>query len=125
MARSPMRMSAGGPIAVPLSVGLPARVYPRQRIRGILTRMGLQSKRVRGLPADALAYHVIALDLFMALSTRVVLRSLVGVLQGLAGEAGPVQVAGKGAISQARRCLGAAPLWELCRVRARPVAPED
>jgi hypothetical protein len=60
-----------------LSIGVLARIYPRERIRDILARMGLQSKRVRDLPADALVYPVIALGLFMAVSTREVLRSLI------------------------------------------------
>jgi len=119
-----MTMSAGGRIAEHLSVGLLARVYPRERIREILARMGLRSKRVRDLPADALVYYVIAFGLFMAVSTREVLRSLVEGLQWLAGDGGPVKVAGKVAISQARRRLGAAPLWELWRESARPIALE-
>ena len=56
MARTAMTMSSGGRIAEHLSVGLLARSYPRERIRGILERMGLQSKRVRDLPAEALVY---------------------------------------------------------------------
>ena len=111
-----MTMSSGGRIAEHLSVGLLARSYPRERIRGILERMGLQSKRVRDLPAEALVYYVIALGLFMAVSTGEVLRCLVEGLQWLEGGAGGrLKVAGKTAISQARNRLGADPLkalWE-------------
>jgi len=42
-----------------------------------LERTGLQSRRVRDLPAEALVYYVIALGLFMAVSTGEVLRCLV------------------------------------------------
>jgi len=116
MARTAMTMSSGGRIAEHLSVGLLARSYPRERIRGILERMGLQSKRVRDLPAEALVYYVIALGLFMAVSTGEVLRCLVEGLQWLEGGAGGrLKVAGKTAISQARNRLGADPLkalWE-------------
>jgi hypothetical protein len=124
MARSAMTMSGGGRIAEHLSIGLLARTYPRERIRNILVRMGLQSKRVRDLPAEALVYYVIALGLFMAVSTGEVLRSLVEGLQWLGGTSTKLKVAGKAAISQARTRLGSAPLWELWKESARPIAPE-
>jgi hypothetical protein len=124
MARSAMTMSAGGRIAEHLSIGVLARTYPRERIRDILVRMGLQSRRVRDLPAEALVYYVIALGLFMAVSTGEVLRSLVEGLQWLGEESTWVKVAGKVAISQARSRLGAAPFWELWKASARPIAQE-
>mgnify|MGYP003532208700 FL=1 len=102
MARTAMTMSSGGQIAEHLSVGILARSYPRERIRAILERTGLQSRRVRDLPAEALVYYVIALGLFMAVSTGEVLRCLVEGLQWLGGGEG-LRVAGKAAISQARR----------------------
>ncbi len=113
MAASSVKSSAGGRIAEHLSVGVLARTYPRERIRDILERMGLQSKRVRDLPAEALVYYVIALGLFIAVSTGEVLRCLVEGLQWLDGGLGKVKVAGKVAISQARIRLGAAPLKAL------------
>jgi hypothetical protein len=109
-----MTMSTGGSIAEHLSVGLLARSYPIEKIRSILERSGLQSQRVRDLPAEALVYYVIALGLFMAVSTGEVLRSLVEGLQWLGGGDG-LKVAGKAAISQARSRIGAIPLrmlWE-------------
>jgi hypothetical protein len=125
MARSAMTMSAGGRIAEHLSVGVLARSYPRERIRGILERMGLQSKRVRDLPAEALVYYVIALGLFMAVSTGEVLRSLVEGLQWLEGKSEGLKPAGKSAISQARSRLGAAPLRALWEESAEPIAVAD
>jgi Insertion element 4 transposase N-terminal/Transposase DDE domain len=114
MARRAMTMSSGGRIAEHLSVGILARSYPRERIRKILEELGLQSKRVRDLPAEVLVYYVIALGLFMAVSTGEVLRSLVEGLQWLGGRS-RLKVAGKAAISQGRSKLGVAPLkalWE-------------
>jgi Insertion element 4 transposase N-terminal len=114
MARRAMTMSSGGRIAEHLSVGILARSYPRKRIRKILEELGLQSKRVRDLPAEVLVYYVIALGLFMAVSTGEVLRSLVEGLQWLGGRS-RLKVAGKAAISQGRSKLGVAPLkalWE-------------
>jgi hypothetical protein len=124
MARSAMTMSGGGRIAEHLSIGLLARTYPRERIRDILVRMEVHSKRVRDLPAEAMVYHVIALGMFMAVSTGEVLRSLVEGLQWLGGSSTKLKVAGKAAISQARTRLGSAPLWELWKESARPIAPE-
>jgi len=113
MPRTTMTMSNGGRIAEHLSVGLLARCYPRERIRQILERSGLQSKRVRDLPAEALVYYVIALGMFMAVSTGEVLRCLIEGLQWLGGGSGKLKVAGKVAISQARSRMGAAPLKAL------------
>lgn len=122
MARSAMTMSAGGQIAEHLSIGVLARSYPRERIRDILIRMGLQSKRVRDLPAEALIYYVIALGLFMAVSTKEVLRSLLEGLQWLDGGPTGIKAAGKSAISQARTRLGAGPLRALWSESAIPIA---
>ena len=121
MARTAMTMNAGGRIAEHLSVGVLARSYPRERIRDILERMGLQSRRVRDLPAEALVYYVIALGLFMAVSTGEVLRCLVEGLQWLGGRSERIKVAGKAAISQARSRLGAAPLKALWQESAAPL----
>lgn len=124
MARSAMTMSAGGRIAEHMSIGVLARTYPRERIQTLLESMGLESKRVRDLPADALVYYIIALGLFMAVSTREVLRSLVEGLQWLEGAGVPIKVAGKAAISRARSRLGAGPLRQLWRESAKPMAAE-
>jgi len=121
MARSAMTMSSGGRIAEHLSVGVLARSSPRERIRDILEKMGLQIQRVRDLLAGALVYYVIALGLFMAVSTGEVLRSLVEVLQWLEGKSEGLKPAGKSTISQARSRLGA-PLRALWEESATPVA---
>jgi hypothetical protein len=124
MARSAMTMNAGGRIAEHLSVGVLARSYPRERIRDILERMGLQSRRVRDLPAEALVYYIIALGLFMAVSTGEVLRCLIEGLQWLGGSSDRIKVAGKAAISQARSRLGAAPLKALWQESAAPLGQQ-
>jgi len=120
-----MTMSAGGRIAEHMSIGVLARTYPRERIREILVRMGLQSKRVRDLPAEALVYYVIALGLFMAVSTGEVLRSLVEGLQWLDGASTKIKAAGKAAISQARTRLGAAPLRALWQESVTLLAQQE
>jgi Insertion element 4 transposase N-terminal/Transposase DDE domain len=124
MARTAMSMSSGGKISEHLSVGLLARAVPRQLIREVLAEQKLESQRVRDLPAEVVVYYTIALGLFMAVSTREVLRCLVEGLEWL-GKLGSVRIAGKAAISQARTRLGAAPLRELWNRVAKPVAAAE
>ena len=117
MARTKMTMCTGGQIAEHLSVGILARSYPRERIREILERMELESERERDLPAEALVYYVVALGLFMAVSTGEVLRCLIEGLQWLDGAPTKLKSVCKSAISQGRSRLGAAPfkaLWDEC-----------
>jgi hypothetical protein len=113
MARTSMTMSSGGKIAEHMSVGILARIYRLEQISGILEKMGQQSQRVRDLPREVLVYYIIALGLYMAVSTGEVLRCLVEGMQWLGG--GKLRIAGKTGISKARTRLGAAPmktLWE-------------
>jgi hypothetical protein len=118
-----MTMSSGGRISEHLSIGVLAWKYPLEQIRRILGEAGLSSQRVRDLPADAMIYYVIALGLFMAVSTREVLRCLVEGLQWLGADG--VRVAGKSAISQARHRLGAAPFKALWEASSQPMASES
>jgi hypothetical protein len=121
MARTAMTVSSGGQIAEHLSIGVLAQSYPIERIRAILEGGGWQSQRVRDLPAEVVVYYVIALGLFMAVSTGEVLRCLLEGLRWLGGGR-RVRVAGKSAISQARSRLGAQPLKALWEQSARPLA---
>jgi Insertion element 4 transposase N-terminal/Transposase DDE domain len=118
-----MTMSTGGQVAEHLSIGLLARSYPRKLIRAILEDQGRQSERVRDLPAELVVHYVIALGLFMAVSTGEVLRSLMEGLQWLGGANTRLKAASVAAISKARTRLGAGPLRELWRRTADPIAP--
>jgi Insertion element 4 transposase N-terminal/Transposase DDE domain len=121
MARTAMTIGGGARIAEHLSVGVLARAVPLARIQEVLRQQNLQSRRVRDLPAEVVVYYVIALGLFMAVSTREVLRCLVEGLHWLKGQEA-VRVAGKSAIFQARSRLGAKPLRELWHQIAKPLA---
>lgn len=124
MARSAMTMGTGGKIAEHLSIGVLAQIYPWERVSAVLQQTGRASERVRDLPAEVVTYYVMGLGLFMAVSTREVLRVLVEGLQWLG--AGPaVKVASKAAISQARTRLGAAPLQQLWEQTAQPLASTE
>jgi hypothetical protein len=116
-----MTVSSGGQIAEHLSIGVLAKAYPRARIRAILERGKHQSQRIRDLPAEVVVYYVIALGLFMAVSTGEVLRCLIEGLRWI-GAGGRLRVAGKSGISQARTRLGAEPLKTLWEETADPIA---
>jgi hypothetical protein len=120
MARSAMTMGTGGKIAEHLSIGVLAQIYPWERVSAVLQQTGRASERVRDLPAEVVTYYVMGLGLFMAVSTREVLRVLVEGLQWL-GAAPTVKVASKAAISQARTRLGAAPLKQLWEQTGQPL----
>lgn len=120
MARSVMTMGTGGKIAEHLSIGVLAQIYPWERVSTVLQQTNRASERVRDLPAEVVTYYVMGLGLFMAVSTREVLRVLVEGLQWL-GAAQSVKVASKAAISQARTRLGAAPLKQLWEQTAQPL----
>ena len=124
MARSAMTMKTGGKIAEHLSIGVLAQIYPRGKISAALEYTDSKSERVRELPAEVVMYYVMALGLYMAVSTREVLRVLVEGLQwmGRKGSAQPLKVASKAAISQARTRLGAEPLKRLWEQTAQPLA---
>lgn len=120
MARSAMTMGTGGRIAEHLSIGVLAQIYPWERVSAVLQQTDRASERVRDLPAEVVTYYVMGLGLFMAVSTREVLRVLVEGLQWL-GSGQSVKVASKAAISQARTRLGAAPLKQLWEQTAQPL----
>jgi hypothetical protein len=112
------------PTAAPVCITKAMKIYPWASLTEALKQTGRESERVRDLPAEVVTYYVMSLGLFMAVSTREVLRVLVEGLQwmGAAGPAQPIRVASKAAISQARTRLGAAPLKQLWEQTAQPPA---
>jgi hypothetical protein len=120
-----MTMASGGRIAEHLSVGVLAQVYPWAEVENAVAATGTGSRRVRDLPAEVVAYYVMAMGLFMAVSTREVLRVLVEGLRWMGVPRGgepSVRIAGKAAISQARLKLGEAPLKRLWEQTSKPLA---
>jgi hypothetical protein len=110
------RHAGGGPAEVrvgdQISLGVIAKTFPRERVEQILHNTQTASQRQRDLPAHVVVYDVIAMALSMGESTTEVLRCLLEGLRRLWGAAA-VKVAGKRAISQARRRLGEAPPRQL------------
>src|SRR5206468_3563801 len=121
MARVPAGLPAGVRVSGHISLGVIAGTFPLDQVQQVLAETGRASERERDLPAHVMVYYAIALALYMASSTREVLRCLLEGLRWLWG-AEAIRVAGKSGISQARTRLGADPLRRLYERVVRPVA---
>src|SRR6476620_9831109 len=113
MARTIATLPAGSRITDYISLGVIAKFFPLEKVRGVLEKTDRASVRERDLPAHVVVYYVIALALYMRSSYREVLRCLLEGVQWLMDPSVPVKVAGKSGISQARRRLGSAPMKAL------------
>src|ERR1700723_2546795 len=122
MARTLASLPAGSRITDYVSLGVVAKTFPLNKIRGALATTGKQSVRQRDLPAHVVVYYVIALALYMQSSYREVLRCLLEGIQWLAGSSGAIDVAGNSGISQARTRLGWEPLKQLHDEVVKPIA---
>jgi hypothetical protein len=87
-----------------------------------LDSSGKASIRNRDLPAHVVVYYVIAMALFMHVSSREVLRCLLEGVRWLLGPDSTIKVASKGGISRARSRLGVEPMRLLHDELVRPVA---
>lgn len=122
MARTVAGLPAGSRITDYVSLGVIAKYFPLEKVRGVLEKTGRASERERDLPAHVVVYYVIALALYMRSSYREVLRCLLEGVQWLLDPSSAVKVAGKSGISQARSRLGAEPLKELYKAVVTPIA---
>ncbi len=122
MARTVAALPAGSRITDYISLGVITKFFPLQKVREVLDETQRASLRQRDLPAHVVVYYVIALALYMRSSYREVLRCLLEGVQWLLDPSAPVKVAGKSAISQARRRLGPEPLRRLYQALVRPIA---
>src|SRR6266705_331959 len=96
-----------------VSLGVVAKTFPLDKIRGALVATEKQSVRQRDLPAHVVVYYVIALALYMQASYRAVLRCSLEGIQWLVDPSAVVKVASKSGISQARTRLGWQPMRHL------------
>jgi Insertion element 4 transposase N-terminal/Transposase DDE domain len=122
MARTLASLPAGSRITDYVSLGVVAKTFPLDKIRGALVTTGKQSVRQRDLPAHVVVYYVIALALYMQSSYREVLRCLLEGIQWLLEPSARINVAGNSGISQARTRLGWEPLRQLHDEVVRPIA---
>jgi len=122
MARTIAELPRGSRITDYISLGLIAKVFPRENLESVLAATGKESLRKRELPAHVVVYYVIALALYMNSSYREVLRCLLEGVQWLQLHPGGIKVTGKSGISQARSRLGAEPMRLLHDQMVRPIA---
>src|SRR3954452_6387534 len=122
MARTLAALPAGSRITDYISLGVIAKFFPLEKVRGVLESTGRASIRERDLPAHVVVYYVIALALYMRSSYREVLRCLLEGVQWLLDPSAVVKVAGKSGISQARSRLGAEPVKALYEAMVAPLA---
>jgi hypothetical protein len=126
MARTKAKLSTGARLADYLTVGYLAMNCPVEKVRSALTVHGAQSKRRRGLPHEVLVYFVMAMVLYANVAYEEVLRLVIEGLRPLLGDQGVADAAvSKGAISQARGQVGAAPLRQLYHEQVWPHGPPD
>ena len=83
MARTIASLPAGSRITDYISLGVIAKFFPIDKVRGVLRQTGRTSLRQRDLPAHVVVYYVIALALYMRSSYREVLRCLLEGVQWL------------------------------------------
>jgi hypothetical protein len=105
-----------------LSLGVIARVFPRDVVDEILIETGRREQRSRLLPARLVVYYVIALGLFFGEAYEEVMRKMVGGLRFVSAWERPWQVPTGSALCQARGRLGAEPLRALFDRAAVPLA---
>ena len=122
MARTLASLPSGSRITDYVSLGVVAKTFPLDKIRGALVATRKESVRQRDLPAHVVVYYVIALALYMQSSYREVLRCLLEGIQWLLEPSVEINVAGNSGISQARTRLGWEPLRQLHDEVVRPVA---
>ena len=121
MARTKAVLGAGARLSDYLSASLLARVYPTDLVRQVLDEHGVNSQRVRSLPAVAMTYYCMALSLYPEAAYEDVFAV---VAQGLAWMQGnqAVPTVARSSISAARSKIGYAPLQVLHQRACVPLA---
>lgn len=123
MARKPSQLPGGVRLSDCLSLGVLMAKLPSDQVDEVLKTTGRQSRRQRQLPARLMVYYVIALALYMEISSEAVLSWL---LEGLSwlGQSQPCRWAGRAGLSQARVRLGVEPLRQLYEQIVGPIATD-
>src|SRR4051812_13198778 len=105
-----------------VTLGVLTRFVPADVVDAVLRDTGRVAWRARQLLPRVMVYYVMALTLYAHASYDAVLRELVEGLRWLHWDGTALGLACKSAITQARVRLGEAPLRELFRRLARPLA---
>jgi Insertion element 4 transposase N-terminal/Transposase DDE domain len=122
MGQKSSRLVEGHCLCEHVTLGVLARVVPVDLVDAVLRDTGRPSWRARQLLPRLVVYYVMALTLYAHASYDAVLRELVEGLRWLRWDGAALGLACKSAITQARVRLGEAPLRELFRRVARPLA---
>ena len=124
MARTRATLAVGARLADYLTVGYLALNCPLPQVRAALAAHGAHSRRRRDLPHEVLVYFVMAMCLYATVAYEDVLRLVIEGLRGVFGDKAVARgTVSKGAISQARRQVGVAPLRQLYQEQVRPLGP--
>jgi transposase IS4-like protein/DDE family transposase len=121
MPRKPSQLPGGVRLSDRLSLGVLMTKLPAERIDEVLRDTGRQSRRQRQLPARLMVYYVIALTLYLEISSEAVLSWLLEGLNWL-GLSVPSRWASRAGLSQARLRLGVEPLRQLYEQTVGPIA---
>ena len=125
MARTVVAVGSRPGVADAIALGMLTKRLPVSQVKEVLREQGRESQRQRQLPAHVVVYYVIALALYMEVSTREVLRHLQEGAKWLLGPAASIKVTGKSGISQARTRLGWEPMKALHDQVVRPMAVRE
>lgn len=121
MARTVAGLPHGVRLSDHVTLGMLTTTVPASLIDAVLADTERASVRRRSLPARLVVYYVMALALYGQASYSEVLRCLLEGVRWLC-RGGVLAPATKSSITKARRRLGVAPLAELYRRVARPLA---
>ena len=108
-----------------VSVGVVTKVFPSDLVDRVIAGCGRTEQRHRLLPARVMAHFAIGLALHADGSYQDVLGLMTDGLSWAEGGEGPVGLASKSAISQARERLGSEPMRSLFDQVAEPLATPD
>ena len=125
MARTVAGLPAGTRLTDHISLGVLTTRFPFVTVKQVLVETARESQRERELPAHVMLYYAIALALYADVSTREVLRCLLGGMRWLGAPGAVAEPDGPSGISQARTRLGAAPLEALYRAVVQPAATRE
>jgi len=125
MARTVVADRSRSRVADAITLGILTKRLPVSQVKDVLREQGRESQRQRQLPAHVVVYYVIALALYMEVSTREVLRYLQEGAKWLLGPAASIKVTGKSGISAARTRLGWEPMKALHDQVVRPMAVRE
>lgn len=122
MARTVAVLPQGARLTDYISLGVIARIFPRDAVLECLAETGRSSKRQRGMPNHVVVYYAIGMALYMQVSYGEVLRCLLEAMRWLLGPGERLPMTGKSGISQARSRVGSAPLQRLHDRLVGPIA---